>query len=128
MAKASPMFGSVLLVIFLCPVERSSEFHLCDDRASISGLLELGDRLPSDGLLGEVGEKDRRAIVVPNIESLTIYRGGIVNLEEQIEQLGIRNDGRIKLQLDDFCVTGRMRTDLFVGWVSRPTARITDLG
>ena len=123
------MLDRVVLMIFLRPVEWSGELHLCNNRAEIFPcLLQFGDRLLSDGFLHGVHEKNSRSIVVANIKPLTIDRRRIVNLEEQLEQPRIRQDGWIKLHFDDLGVTGGMRADLLVGRILCGTARIPDLG
>ncbi len=107
MTEASTMLGSVLLMVLFRPIEWSSERDLSDDRTMIFACsLEIGDRLPSGGFLRRVREKDGGAIVVSNVQALTIDRSGIMNLEEKAEESRIGNDGRIKLDSDDLGVTG----------------------
>ena len=85
--KPPPVFRSVLLVILLRSIERSCEFYLCNDGALVySHFLESGNRVTGRGFLSRGGKEDSRAVVVPNIESLTVGRRGIVNLEENVEQ------------------------------------------
>ena len=87
MAEAAAVFGGVLLVILLRSIERPCEFYLCNDGALVySHLLESGNRVTGRGFLLRGRKEDSRAVVVPNIESLTVGRRGIVNLEENVEQ------------------------------------------
>ena len=87
MAETATVFRGVLLVIFLRPIEWSCEFYLRHNRAIVSfRFLELSNRVPCGGFLFRSREENRRAVVVPDIKSLTVGRGGIVNIEEKVEQ------------------------------------------
>ena len=87
MTEAATMFRGVLLVILLRPIERSCEFYLCRDGAIVhSRFLESGNRVTGGVFLFRGGEEDGRAVVAPDIKSLTVDRGGIVNLKEKVEQ------------------------------------------
>jgi len=126
-AEAAAMLGGVLLMIFLGAVKGSGKFHLGDNRPAIfSCLFQSGDCPPSGGFLAGAGEENCRSVIVSDIESLTIERSGIVNLEEQLEQPRVRNDGWIKLQSHHLGVPGGMRTDLFIGGILCSTAGISD--
>jgi len=71
-------------------------------RASWPGSLYVGDCSFGNALLFVARVEDRRAIAEPHIISLTIFRGRVVNLEEELEQPPIANFAGIKNDLDSF--------------------------
>src|SRR4026207_40754 len=64
--------------------------------------LYVGDCSFGNALLFVARVEDRRAIAEPHIISLTIFRGRVVNLEEELEQPPIANFAGIKNDLDSF--------------------------
>src|SRR6185295_15354310 len=71
-------------------------------RASWPGSLYVGDCSFGNALLFVARVEDRRAIAEPHIISLTIFRGRVVDLEEELEQPPIADFARIKNNLDRF--------------------------
>ena len=64
----------------------------------------IGDRVFGDPPLLVAGVEDRRPIAAPNIVTLAIARAGVVNLEEELEDLPIADARGIEDDLDCFGV------------------------
>ena len=120
MAETSAMFGGVLLVILFRSIERTGELYLRHDRPTqFSRAFELGDCLTGGGFLFMAREENRGAIAVSNIRSLTIERGGIMNLEEKVNQSRIGHHGRLKFDLHHFGMASGVRTHLLISRIFR---------
>src|SRR5215469_5808542 len=67
-------------------------------------------------LLAGVGEDDA-AVLGSQVRSLTVHLCGIVHREERVEK-GLVGEARwIKCDLNDFYMTGSVRTDFFISWM-----------
>ena len=72
--------------------------------------------------------KNHGPILIADIGSLAIQRGGIVIRPENIQQLIVTHDSRIEFHLHNFGVTGRMTAHIFVSGVLGFAAGVTDQG
>src|SRR6478672_4659433 len=96
----------IILVLGLSLPERASGRNLSHDFTRPQpGSLHVGDCSFGDALLFVARIEDRRAIAEPHIMPLTIFRGRVVDLEEELEQPPIANFGGIKNDLDSFSVS-----------------------
>jgi hypothetical protein len=66
--------------------------------------------------------EDRRAVARPQIVALTIAGGGIMNLEEELQERPVADLCRVKHNLDRF----GMAFVIAIGGVSHLSARVTD--
>src|SRR5665213_821443 len=69
--------------------------------------------------------EDRRAVLRPNVGSLTIRRRRIVNRPKAVEQVLIADALRIEPDVDGFGVAGAAGAHLLVAWVGRCPATVT---
>ena len=102
----------VALVVVLRLPEPRQRRHLRDDRAG-PGLprVPLSDRgLGLPLLFGRVVEHDR-AVLRPHVVPLPVECGGVVQREEDVQQLAVRDDRGVEGDLDDLGVPGRAGAD-----------------
>src|SRR5260370_3847929 len=116
-----------VLVGFLRAPERGRWHDLGDDR-----LLEVVLRLllRPEGLLFLLGvvREDDRAVLVPVVGALAVHRRRIVHVPERVQQLRVRDLGRVVSDLDGLGVAGPARADLLVRPVVNRAAVITRAG
>src|SRR5690348_15883412 len=68
--------------------------------------------------------ENHRSILRADVGPLTIDRGRIVNLPEQLQELYVRDQPGIVFHLHHFGVAGLVRTDLTVSGMLEPAAHI----
>src|SRR5262249_13392700 len=113
----------ILLVIFLGTIERLFGQDLGDDRPAItperfkSCLRRFGFLL----LLVVVIE-DHRAILAADIRALSVELSWVVRHPEDLEQLIVRDDGRVVFDAHGFGVSGPVSADIFISWVREMSA------
>src|SRR5258706_16104759 len=61
--------------------------------------------------------KDRGTVLCASICALTVKRGGVMDCEEHVQQVAIRKNGRIKLDLHYFGMPCISVADCAIGWV-----------
>jgi uncharacterized protein len=71
-------------------------------------------------------EENRRPILVADVRSLPVQRGGVVITPEDFEQVVIADDLGIEGDLDHFGVAGAIRANVFIGGVVDLAAGIAD--
>src|SRR5689334_23380450 len=93
----------IILVFGLSLPERTSRRDLGHDFTWPQPRgLHVGDCSFANALLFVARIEDRRAIAEPHIIPLTISRGRVMDLEEELEQPPIADFGGIKNDLDSF--------------------------
>ena len=75
-------------------------------------------------MLGRSGE-DGGAVLGADIVALAVEGGGIVDGEEDVQQVGVRDAGRVEGDLHDLGMTGATGADLLVAGVGGGAAGIT---
>ena len=92
--------GKVFLVVFLRHVELVQLFHLSDD-GMVPDLLgvQIFDELLGSLLLLIVMVEDGGAVLGAHIRALAIERGGIMNGEENVQQILVGDKTRVKVDL-----------------------------
>src|SRR5207253_1254504 len=129
MAARQAALFQILLVIILSLIESRSGNNLRDDRLPIcSRLSALFLRTLSRGLLFGVMIENRGTILRSRVGPLPVQLRGIVVLPENVQQLFIRNLGRIIVDLDRFGMPGAIRTNIFVRRILHLPTRVTDAG
>jgi hypothetical protein len=97
--RASACRASALLeiplVVLLSAVERDGRSYLGRDAFAIPTLLALSRGERRALLAGRVGE-DRRAVLIADVQPLTVARRRVVNPPEGLEQLGVADRGRCR--------------------------------
>ena len=107
-------------MIFLGAVELGGGHNLRDDwPMELAGLIEASLRFLGGLPLVLVGVKNDRSILGPDIRSLPVERGRIVNLPKDFEQLLERHARWIVFDLDHFGVSRLAAAD-------RPIVRLRD--
>ncbi len=86
--------------------------------------IDVGDGVLGDAFLLIAGIEDRRAVAAAEVVALPVARGRIVDLEEELEQLAIVDDGRVERDLDRF----RVRAVVAVGGIRDVAAGVADAG
>ena len=95
----------VILVLGLSLPERTSRRNLSHDFTRPEPRrFHVGDCSLGDALLYGARIEDFRAVAKPDVVPLTISRGRIVNLEEELEQPPVTDLCRIENDLDGFGV------------------------
>jgi hypothetical protein len=70
--------------------ERPGRRHLGDDLARPDARgFDVGDRVLGDAALFVVEVEDRRAVAQPDVVSLPVQRCGVVDLEEELQQVAV---------------------------------------
>ncbi len=123
------VFIKVFLMVLLGFPKRLSGHNLGDDRSS-EGLAgsQLGDDFSGDCGLGVGVGKDGRAVLCADIWPLAIQSRGVVNLEEILRQLAVRDDAGVEFQMYDLGMVGVAEADAFIGRVIDPAAHKADFG
>ncbi len=109
------VIGKVFLMVIL------SHEELIELVTSVTiGLSEIfcipaPDELLGDLLLLVIMIEDRRAVLRTDVGALTVQRGWIVDGEEDIQQVPIGDDIRVKMDLHDFGVPRVTVTNFAVG-------------
>ena len=81
--------------------ECAGRHHLGDDLPRPAArALDVGDRLLGDAALLVIGVEDRRAVTRPDVVALTVQCRRIVNLEEELEHVPVRDLLRVEADLD----------------------------
>src|SRR5437773_2028776 len=114
----------VALVVLLGAPELRRRYDLGHDRLRE---VALHNNLRPEGLLlllGIVGEDDR-AVLVTEVGALAVECRRVVHVPEGVEQLRVRDPGRVVRDLDGFGVPGAARANLLVGHVVDVAALIT---
>ena len=125
-AGCAAVLDQVLLVVLLRRPERRRRRDLGRDRLaelSLRACLRLGRDLE---LLGRVGE-DRGAVLAADVPALAVHLGRVVQAPEPVDELAVRDLGRIEGDFDRLGVAGGAAADrLVVGLVHVP-AGVADL-
>src|SRR5260221_1449302 len=102
MAGVAARIGQeVVLVLRLCLPEVGCGEDLGDRLARPqAGNIDVGDGVFGDPLLLVAGVEDRRPIAAADVIALPVARAGVMNLEEEFEDLPIADARRIKSDLD----------------------------
>src|ERR1700733_5722987 len=117
------IFLEVVLMIVFGDPERTRRRYLCDNRRAVDlRSIELRDQLLRDLFLIVIEIENGRTIGGADIVALAVSRGGIVDLEKELQQLAIRKFLRIK---DDLDALG-MRPMVAIGGIGDIAAGITD--
>src|SRR6266480_1474207 len=117
----------ILLVIILCLIEPRRRRNLRDDWPAIpAAALALFLRRFGCGLLIVVVIKNRRAVLLTDIRSLSVERRRIVILPENRKQIVIAESLRIVANLDDFGMTGSPAANVLIRGVLHRSAQIPD--
>src|SRR5207244_5986739 len=109
-AAGHPTLLQVPLVIVLGRIERRRRDDLRDDRAREIFRVRLFRCGRGGGLLVVVRE-DRGAVLVPDVGPLAVQLRRIVDAEEDVEQLVVRDLVGIELDLDGLGVSGGVTAD-----------------
>ena len=72
--------------------------------------------------------ENRGAILRPEIRPLAIHLGGIVHVPERFDQCFVADFLRIKRHLHNFCVSGLVGADIFVGGIFGAAIAVADGG
>jgi hypothetical protein len=123
-------FLQILLVVFFGAPEGLGRFNLGDDAlGSVPGgssqLLDFGFRFLL--LFGGVKE-DGGAVLSAPVGPLTIESGGVVEVEEGVEELVVADFLVIEVELHNFGVTGLISADVFIGGPVEASAFVTNRG
>src|SRR6478735_9983863 len=117
------IFLQVILMLGLGFPERPYRGQFGDDLAGPqAGCIDIGDGVLRDPLLLLAGVEDRRAIARPAVIALAVQRRGIVDLEEEFQDLAETDDPGIEDDLDRFGVIAVVA----IGGVRHLAAGITD--
>ena len=126
-AGADAVLLEIALVVFLGAPKVLRWNNLRDDRTlEDSSFLERFLGLARRGLLLEVVEEDRRAILRAVVGTLAIHLRRIVALKEDGEKLAIGNLLRVEFHFDSFGVASAIRANLFVCWAFRVATGVSD--
>lgn len=120
------MLNEIIIVVAFCRPELRSWQQFGHDgvgKISLPGRDNLRCCLFLFVRLPENGRSVLRAHVIP----LTVGRGWIVCVKENVEQVLVSDDGRIKFNPHHFYVTGVLATHLFVTWILHMTTAIARL-
>lgn len=111
----SRVSAEVALMVVFCRVksDRGDDLRHKSSRPDPSRF-EFSEPGLSNRLLFAVMEKNCRAILRANIVSLSILCGRVVDGEENLQQVAVADDLRIKLDLDNFRVSGSSCADLLI--------------
>src|SRR5260221_1062501 len=102
---AARIAQEVVLVLGLCLPEVGCGEDLGDRLARPqAGNIDVGDGVFGDPLLLVAGVEDRRPIAAADVIALPVARAGVMNLEEEFEDLPIADARRIKSDLDSLGV------------------------
>src|ERR1700757_3127486 len=113
----------VILVFRLRFPEGSRRSHLGDHSSGPQARrVDIGDGVLGDASLLIAGREDGRAVAGAHVVALAIARRGIVDLEEELQQLTKAEPFRIEDDLDGFGVGSVMA----IRSIRNITARITD--
>jgi|GEM_PF-1375153 len=117
--------GEVVLMVIFGGVEGAEGLEFGDDGGGpeLAGGEVGNDGLCLDLLVGSV-VKDGGAVLRADIGALTIGGGGVVDGEEDVKQVGVADDGRIKGDLDGLGVAGEPGAHLLIGRIGAITAGI----
>ena len=117
--------GEVVLMVVFGGVEGTEGLEFGDDGGGpeLAGGNVGDDGLGLDLLVGGVVE-DGRAVLRADIGALTIGGGGVVDGEEDFEQVGVADGGRIKGDLDGLSVAGKPGAHLLIGRIGAITADV----
>src|SRR4029079_18212053 len=111
----------LMLRLGLPEVARRSDFG--DDFSGPEpGRVDVGDGIRRNPTLRVVGVVDRRSIARPDVVALTVTRGRIVDLKEELENLPKADTCRIEQNLDGF----GMRSVIAIGGIGRGTTGVPD--
>src|SRR5256885_5511715 len=122
------VLAEVVLMVLLRSVERLQRREFRDDRPSPDSRFEdFRHDLPRGLLLlGSVVE-GRRPILRPDVASLPVQLGRILDREEDPQDVRERNDVRIERDLHGLRVPCRVRADGLVRGIRESTAGVSDL-
>ncbi len=68
-------------------------------------------------MLSRTGVEDSGTVLRPHIRALTVEGGGVMDGEEDVQQVGKGDDGRVESDFDDLGVAGETGAYLLVGGV-----------
>ena len=120
------VIGEVVLMVVFGGVEDLHFFECGDDGiVEVAGFVEFGDGFGGDLFLFGVVVEDGGAVLGTDIGALAIECGGVVSVEEDIEDLFVSDFGGVVFDLDDFGVAGESCADLFVGRIFLEAAGVT---
>lgn len=108
------MVGEVVLVVGLGRPEGGRLGDLGDDGIGV-GTGQFGDHGLGRRLLLHRMPKDGGSVLRADIVALAVEGGRVVDGEEDGEQVGVADHGRIETDLHGFGVTSAAGADLFVG-------------
>src|ERR1700694_909694 len=127
MTRGQPALLEVPLVVVFGQIECRSPGDLGHDRLpETAARRELRLRLLRDALLPGRVIKDRGAILSPDVGPLTVERGGIVILPEDVEELVVGHFGWIVSHLNDFSVSGSSGAHVPVSRIGEGAAQISN--
>ncbi len=115
----------VALVIALRGPKPRSGPYLGDDRRAVDPSA-FKRRLRRGFLVGVVGKDDRAVLAAPFVWTLIVFRCGIVQLPEDIQQIIVRNARRIVAHFDHFHVSGRVGAHIVVGGIVYRAAHVAN--
>ena len=115
----------VILMLGLGLPEVSGGHHFGHDFAGPqAGFVYIGAGVLGNPALLVGGVEDRRSIARPDIVPLPIARARVVNLEEELQDLPVADPGRVKDDLDCFC----MCSVVAIRRIGRVASRVADAG
>src|SRR5690606_32548854 len=118
----------VLAVVLLGGVERVQRRDLGHDRRVPDLLgLQLRDHFLRDPLLLLGMIEDRGAVLRADVGALAVQRRGVVDREEDAQQVAVGELVRVELDLHDLRVAGRAGADLLVRRVGHVAAGVAGL-
>ncbi len=120
------MLDEIIIVVAFCRPEGCRRQQFGHDRV---GKISLpgSDHLRSSFFLFFRLPENGRSILRAHIVTLTIRRGWVVCVKENIKQVLVSNNGRIKFNPHYFYMTGVFTADLFVSRVLHMAAAIARL-
>src|SRR5437870_3648848 len=120
--------GEELLVIVLGHVEWPGGDDLGDDGVIEDLVLrEGGDHILGDRLLGRRVVEDRRPVLGADVMALAVERGGVVDGEEDFEEVPVGDDAGIERDLHRLGVARAARADRLVGRIRGLPADVAGL-
>src|SRR6266446_1108443 len=117
----------IFLVILLTAIERACGRDLRrDGPLEFAAGIECCSRLLGRGFLLRGMKKNRRAILRAEVRPLAVHLRRVVRLPENVEQLLVTHFRRIECYLHHFRMPRFIRANVFVGWIRRLPAAVTD--
>src|SRR5438046_190013 len=118
----------IVAVVLLRRVEHLESDDGGDDRVIPHLLgLELTDHLLHDRLLLRRVVEHGRTVLGADVRSLAVQSRGVVDGEEDVQQVAERYHRRVERDLYDLGVTGRSSAHVLVRWVGGVAARVSGL-